>query len=274
MNIIVFGAHPDDCEYYAGGTAIKWGRVGFRVKFVSVTNGDAGHHEHTRSELARIRKAEAAEADKLLGVASEVLDNPDGDLLPTLDVRQKLIRLIRSWNADVVISHRPWDYHPDHRNTAIAVQDTAYMVIVPKVCPDTPPLKKNPVYLYTADGFHHPEPFRPDIIVPLDDVFSQKVCALHMMPSQFYEWLPWTAGELDRVPKANDERRAWLERRMRPWFANRFPDETAKAYGKAVADTIKLAETFQVCEYGRQLSKEDIRALFPFLPEFEQQVHL
>lgn len=268
MNIIVFGAHPDDSELQVGGTAVKWVQKGHRVKFVSVTNGDAGHQDHTRLELARIRKAEAANADKILGVTTEVLDNHDGELVPSLAVRQQIIRLIRKWDADMVITHRPNDYHPDHRNTALAVQDTAYMVIVPKVCPDTPPLKKNPVYLYTADGFQSPEPFRPDVIVPIDDVFSQKVCALHAMPSQFYEWLPWTSQSLDSVPKSNDERRAWLEKQMRGWLGNSFRAETEKMYGKAALENAKTAEAFQVCEYGGRPDRKQLRNLFPFLPEF------
>lgn len=268
MNIIVFGAHPDDCELMAGGTAIKWVQKGHRVMFVSVTNGDAGHQNHTRPELARIRKAEAANADKILGVTSVVLDNHDGELMPSLAVRQQLIRLIRTWDADIVISPRSNDYHPDHRNTALAVQDTAYMVIVPKVCPDTPPLKKNPVYMYVSDDFKSPEPFRPDVIVPTDDVFSQKVCALHAMPSQFYEWLPWTMQQLDSVPKSNDERRAWLDKLMRAWLGNPFPEATEKMYGKSVLDIAKTAEAFQVCEYGRRPDKKQLRELFPFLPEY------
>ncbi len=270
MNVIVFGAHPDDCELQVGGTAIKWVKAGFKVKFVSVTNGDAGHQDHTRKELARIRKAGAAAADKLLGVESVVLDNPDGELMPTLEVRFQLIRLIRQWDADIVISPRPNDYHPDHRNTALAVQDTAYMVIVPKVCPDTPPLKKNPVYLYTGDDFRSPEPFRPDVIVPTSDVFAQQVCALHMMPSQFYEWLPWTMGGLGGIPKGTEERRVWLEKMMQGWLVNRYSAQTEKMYGKAVAAVAKQAEAFQVCEYGRRPSKEDIRTLFPFLPPFAE----
>jgi LmbE family N-acetylglucosaminyl deacetylase len=268
MNIIVFGAHPDDCELQVGGTAIKWVRAGHRVKFVSVTNGNAGHQDHTRKELARIRKAEAAAADAVLGVTSEVLNNPDGEIMPTLEVRFNLIRLIRKWDADMVITHRTNDYHPDHRNTGILVQDTAYMVIVPKVCPDTPPLKKNPVYLYTSDRFKSPEPFRPDVIVPIDDVFVQKICARHCRPSQFYEWLPWTAGRLDSVPKTNEERRASLEKSRRNDMSGSMRAAAEKMYGKEAADLIKLVEAFQVCEYGRQPSRSELQKLFPFLPPF------
>jgi LmbE family N-acetylglucosaminyl deacetylase len=268
VNIIVFGAHPDDCELQTGGTAIKWVRQGHRVKFVSVTNGDAGHQDHTRKELARIRKKEAADADAVLGVASEVLNNPDGELMPSLDIRLDLIRLIRKWGTDMVITHRPNDYHPDHRYTGILVQDTAYMVIVPKICPDVPPLKKNPVYLYTSDSFKSPEPFRPDVIVPVDDVFAQKICALHAMPSQFYEWLPWTSGNLDKIPKTNEARRAYLEKQLRWEMSPAIRMAAEKMYGIETTGSFKLAEAFQICEYGPQPSLSEIRQLFPFLPSF------
>ena len=268
MNIIVFGAHPDDCEIKAGGTAIKFVESGHRVKFVSVTNGDAGHQSMGGGALAKIRRAEAAKAAKILGIESEVLDNHDAELLPTLEVREQLIRQIRKWNADIVITHRPNDYHPDHRYTGVLVQDTAYMVIVPNVCSDTPPLKKNPVYMYLQDGFKHPEPFRPDVIVPIDNVFEQKVCALNVIQSQFYEWLPWTSGSLDKVPGTDSERRVWLGKNMRSRFRNRFTKETQAMYGNARAKSIEMAEAFQVCEYGRQPSREELRKLFPFLPAF------
>ncbi len=262
MRIIVFGAHPDDCEFYAGGTAVKWTAAGHMVKFVSVTNGDAGHQDMGGGELARVRRAETFRADKVLGVETAVLDNHDGELLPTLEVRKQLIREIRMWDADVVITHRPNDYHPDHRNTALAVQDTAYMVIVPNVCPDVPPLKKNPVYLYLMDSFTSPEPFRPDVIVPIDDVWERKVAALHEMPSQFYEWLPWTEGILHQVPRTETERRRWLDKILRAWIGNPFPQETEKRYG---AGKGRVAEAFQVCEYGRRPDAEELKKIFPFV---------
>lgn len=261
MRIIVFGAHPDDCEFSAGGTAVKWVAAGHRVKFVSVTNGDAGHQTLGGGELARVRRAETLRADKLLGVDTEIYDNHDGELLPTLEVRKQLIREIRKWDADVVVTHRPSDYHPDHRNTGLAVQDTAYMVIVPNVCPDVPPRKKNPVYLYLQDAFTSPQPFRPDVIVPIDDVWERKVTALHEISSQFYEWLPWAEGILDRVPKGDGERRRWLDRLLRDWLRNPFPEETAKRFGGRKVET---AESFQVCEYGSRPTPEELKRIFPF----------
>lgn len=156
LNIVVFGAHPDDCDLDAGGTALLFSTMGHRVKFVSLTNGDVGHYSHSREELEAIRRKEAAEAGKRFGVTYTVLDNHDGELLPTLENRLQVIREIRDWDADIVIAPRPNDYHPDHRYTGVLVQDAAYMVIVPNLAPESPPLEKNPVFLYSADHFQNP----------------------------------------------------------------------------------------------------------------------
>ena len=165
INVVVIGAHPDDCDIDAGGTALKYAQMGHRVLFVSLTNGDAGHHEKGGGALARIRRAEAQEAGKRLGVSYLVLDNHDAELMPTLENRHEIIRIIREWKADVVISHRPYDYHPDHRNAALLVQDAAFLVVVPNVVSDVPALKRNPVFLYSHDSFQKPSPFKPDIAV-------------------------------------------------------------------------------------------------------------
>ena len=138
INVVVIGAHPDDCDIDAGGTAALFAKAGHNVLFVSLTNGDAGHFEKGGGALAKIRRAEAQEAGKRFEVKYIVLDNHDGELMPTLNIRLDVIRLIRQWNADVVIGPRPNDYHPDHRNTAVLIQDAAYMVIVPNIAPDTP----------------------------------------------------------------------------------------------------------------------------------------
>ena len=265
INVIVFGAHPDDCDNDAGGTAILFSKAGHNVMFVSLTNGDAGHHEKGGGELAKIRTAEAQEAGKRFGVKYVVLDNHDGELMPTLENRLKVIRLIRQWNADIVIGPRPNDYHPDHRNTAILMQDAAYMVIVPNVAPDTPPLKKNPVFLFTQDGFQKPYPFQPDISVDITTVADQKIYAMAAHESQFFEWLPWTMGKLNEVPKTEKERLEWLAR-----WRNQETEETVrksleKWYGKEKASNAKYAESFEICEFGRKPTDEEIRKLFPMI---------
>jgi LmbE family N-acetylglucosaminyl deacetylase len=187
LRIICFGAHPDDAEYKSGGTAALWAAQGHHVKLVSVTNGDIGHWQMAGGPLAKRRTAESAEVARRLGVTSQVLDIHDGELLPTLENRQIITRLIREWNADIVIAHRPWDYHPDHRYVGVLVQDAAYMVAVPFFCPDTPPLKKNPVFLYSSDRFLKPYPFEADIAVSVDEVFEKKVDALLALESQTFE---------------------------------------------------------------------------------------
>ena len=273
LRIIFFGAHPDDPEYKAGGTAAKWAKLGHHVKLVSVTNGDIGHWNTAGGPLALRRKAEAAAADKVLGVTSEVLDLHDGELLPTLENRKTIVRLIREWQADIVISHRPWDYHPDHRYTGILVQDAAYMVTVPFFCPDIPPLKKNPLFLYSSDRFQKPYPFRADIVVSIDDVFDLKLDAIHELASQAYEGgADGNEARYAAVPKPEDVagRKAWLRKR---WSvrqadeAERFRARltTATRYGPEKGAGVKFAEAFEICEYGRQPSEDEIHVLFPFL---------
>src|SRR5438445_1659584 len=187
LRIICFGAHPDDCEIQAGGVATRWAAKGHHVKLVSVTDGDIGHWREAGGPLARRRKAEAEHADQILGVTCEVLDIHDGELLPTIENRRLITRLIREWKADIVLSPRPNDYHPDHRYTGVLVQDAAYMVTVPFFCPDTPYLKKNPIFMYYSDRFERPNPFRADIVVALDDVIEKKLDAIDTLVSQFFE---------------------------------------------------------------------------------------
>src|SRR5688572_913401 len=210
LRIIMIGAHPDDCDFKGGGTAALLAANGYAVKFVSVTNGDAGHQTDKGASLAKRRLAEAKEAGRRFGVECDVLDNHDGQLLPTLEVRLQIIGKIREWNADIVIAPRPNDYHPDHRYTGVLVQDAAYMVAVPNIAPETPALKKNPVFLYFQDRFQRPNAFRPDIAVDITPVFAQKIHAMDAHTSQFYEWLPWIGGYLNEVPSDPAQREKWL----------------------------------------------------------------
>ena len=272
LRIIAFGAHPDDCEIKVGGVAAKWAALGHKVKFVAVTNGDVGHYEMAGGPLAQRRAAEVAEAAKVLGIETQVLDHHDGELMPTLAIRKELIRLTREWQADVVITHRTNDYHPDHRYTGVLVQDGAYMVAVPFLCPDTPPLEKNPVYLYMWDRFQKPNPFEADVAVAIDDVIEKKLEALSVITSQFAEWLPWIGGYLDAVPKDPQDAKQWTKERFKMYLkapVRGLQDQLAQWYGADKAADIAYAEAFEVCEYGRQPSEEELRKLFPFFPAKE-----
>ncbi len=268
LNIIAFGAHPDDCDSKFGGTATLFAKMGHNVKFVALTNGDAGHQSQGGGALGKRRRAEAKKAGAIFGVEYDVLDNHDGELIPNLHIRHQVIRKIREWEADVVLGLRPNDYHPDHRNAGILVQDAAYLVIVPNVTPDTPPLKKNPVFLYMNDRFQKPYPFSKDIAVVIDEVIDTKVKGLAAHDSQMFEWLPWTRGtKMSEIPTGEAERLAWLKKR---WARTKIWDETeAKAienwYPSMKASEAKHVEFFEICEYGKQPTEEDIKALFPML---------
>ena len=263
LRVIVFGAHPDDPEK-VGGTMARFVQKGHKVRLVSLTNGNAGHFEMGGGPLAQRRFAEAECAGRVIGAEYVVLDNDDGKLMPTLENREQVIRQIREFQADIVISPRPNDYHPDHRTTAILVQDAAYMVTVPTIVASVRHLDRNPVFMYMSDRFTEPTPFRADIVVDIDEVAEKKVDMYHCHESQMYEWLPYNSGILDQVPSGPAARRAWLgERRGRP-TAEPWRELLVELYGAEKGSKIQHAEPFQVSEYGRRPSLEELKQLFPF----------
>lgn len=267
LNILIIGAHPDDPDFSAGGTAALYARLGHRVKLVSLTNGDAGHHEMGGAPLAWRRREEAAAAGRALGVEYITLDIHDGALLPTLDNRNLVIALIRHFQPDLIMTHRPNDYHPDHRYASQLVQDASYMVTVPNVVSHVPHLTVMPVIVYTWDDFRKPYPFEADVVVAIDDVIEQKLDALHCHTSQMYEWLPYNGRYLDQVPQDAPKRRAWLtqfrEPRMRR-VADLYRDKLVMNYGEEGGKQVRYAEAFETCEYGSPLTEENRRVLFPF----------
>lgn len=268
LNVIAIGAHPDDCDIRAGGLAIKLVKLGHRVRFVSLTNGDAGHFQMDPKSLAKRRSSEAKEAGKRGGVDYVVLNTKDGMLEPTLKVREQVIEQIRQWQADVVLTHRPNDYHPDHRYAATVVQDAAFMVTVPRIVPDTPALKANPVFLYFQDKFQKPAPFRPDLVVPIEVVLEAKYRMLDAHTSQFYEFLPWLDGKLAQVPKDPAQRLKWLQQWLPTYRSLKstqdFKNVLSKRYGAAVAAKAHAVEAFEISEYGKQPSRQELQQLFPF----------
>jgi LmbE family N-acetylglucosaminyl deacetylase len=268
LRIIAFGAHPDDNELRLAGTAAKWAALGHHVKFVSVTNGDIGHWREAGGPLARRRTQEVQQAAKLLGITTQVLDLHDGELEPTMENRRTITRLIRDWKADIVLGHRPEDYHPDHRAVGQLVRDASYMVTVPFFCPDTPHLERNPVFLSYEDRFTRPDPMRGDIVVAIDDVVEKKLAAVEAMPSQFYEGGANGGPALvpgDEPGKAR--RKTEVREGFRKRFAStaqRFRDKLRELYGAQRGDAVQYAEAFEISEYGRRPTAEEIRRLFPF----------
>lgn len=268
LRIICFGAHPDDCELQAGGVGAMWAAAGHHVKLVSVTNGDIGHWKEAGGPLAQRRLKEVQAASKILGTTVEVLDIHDGELMPTLEVRRQIIRLIREWKADLVLSPRPYDYHPDHRNTSLVVQDAAYMVTVPFIVPDVPALKNNPIFMYYTDRFQKPYPSQADMVVNIDSAIEKKLDALATMESQFLEGgANGHEGLMPKSPAAREKRIADVRNGQAARFravAERFRKEAVAWQGEEGAAKMKFAEAFEICEYGRRATKEELAKLFPF----------
>lgn len=262
LRLLIIGAHPDDADYHAGGLAALYRQAGHAVKMVSLTNGNAGHQTLRGEELARRRKAEAAAAGVVLGATYDVLDIHDGQLLPTLENRRQVIGLIRSFRPDLVLTHRPNDYHPDHRYTSLLVQDAAYLVTVPAIVPDSPHLAANPVIAYLPDDFQKPTPFQPAVVVNVGSVLDQIIAMLHCHQSQFYEWLPYNLGKLNDVPPDDASRRMWLGDQVRARLRL-----CAEKYQMMTSQPgVEYAEAFEACEYGAPLDEATRKRLFGWLP--------
>jgi LmbE family N-acetylglucosaminyl deacetylase len=270
LRILVIGAHPDDADIKAGGTAAKWCAGGHVVKLVSLTDGSAGHQTMSGPQLAQRRKAEAQAAAATIGATYDVLDHPDGQLDDRLEYRHEVIRLLRGFRPDLVLTHRSTDYHPDHRFAGLLVQDASYLVTVPAVCPEAPHLTRSPVIMYFSDAFKKPCRFEPHVVVDIGDEFDRLVGMLHCHESQFYEWLPYNAGHPEQVPEGADARRRWLgermRRRIRP-LTDRHRERVVQTYGPARGGAVEYVEAFEVSEYGAPLDTAARRRLFPFLPE-------
>ncbi len=269
LRILVIGAHPDDADIKAGGTAAKWCAGGHEVRLVSLCDGSAGHQSQWGPPLAERRRAEARAAGAVIGASYDVWDFPDGELEPNLDARRRVIRLIRTFRPDLVLTHRPIDYHPDHCAAGLLVQQAAYMLTVPAVCPETPHLPRSPVIMYFADAFRKPCPFEPHVVVDIGDEMDKVVAMLDCHVSQFYEWLPYNAGYLDEVPAGAAARRDWLadriRRRVRP-LADRYRGLVERVYGRERGGRVEYVEAFEVSEYGAPLDATAQARLFPFLP--------
>jgi N-acetylglucosamine malate deacetylase 1 len=169
---------------------------------------------------------------------------------------------------DIVITNRPNDYHPDHRYTSILVQDSAYMVTVPFFGPDVPALKKNPVFLYASDRFQRPNPFRADAAVDIDDVIEPTLDALLVMESQIHEGgANGYAGLYPEDQSGRQRRRAEVRSDLAKRYAeyaDSYRDALVKFYGEQRGRKVRYAQAFEVCEYGRQPSSDDLRKMFPF----------
>ena len=286
LKVLMIGAHPDDPDGCGGGAAIRYVSHGHEVRFLSVSDGSAGHQSMARAPLAARRRKEADAAAELIGITYDVWDIPDGEVEANLENRRRMVRYIREYAPDLVITHRVCDYHADHRNVALLVQDASYLLTVPNFCPDTPIMPKMPVIAFFADSFTNP-PFRADVVVPIDDVVDRKYAVLRCHESQYFEWLPFNNGTLDTVPEGDEARAEWFRSPRVP--RDRALVETELAIGTTqssyseyrmarlavlyrdvlraqcgeAADRVIFAEAYEISEYGRQPKGEELAMLFP-----------
>jgi len=284
MKILMIGAHQDDNEFRCGGLASKYVKMGYDVRFLSLCNGCGGHHIMTPEETTAKRAKESANVAKLLGVTYHVWDIDDCNIVPDLATRKRLIRYIREYCPDMIITHRPNDYHADHRAAGQLVQDASYLLTVPHECPEVPAMRFMPVIMYNEDNFKYP-PFSGDIVIDLDDEIDTKLKIADLNDSQVYEWLPYTYGTLDEVPEDKAERFEWLKgmniteettdeeilsSKSHGWAvtfaktAARFRKELIAKYGEERGSKVRYAEAYEICEYGEPLTDEMRKLLFDF----------
>lgn len=282
MKVLAIGAHQDDNEFRLGGMARKWVKAGHEVRFLSMCNGCGGHHIMTPEETKARRAKESAAVAEYLGIQYDIWDIDDCTLVPDLATRSRLIRYIREFSPDLIISHRVNDYHADHRAAAQLVQDASYILTVPHTCPDVAAMRSMPVILYYEDAFKHPD-FEAAYVIDIDDEIEAKLHLAALNESQVYEWLPYTRGE--EVPTDEAERREWFlgmhiarattdeeilackSHGYAVRFAKtaaRFRSQLIARYGEEKGSEVRYAEAFELCPYGGQPTEEFNRVLFGF----------
>lgn len=268
LRLLVLGAHPDDAEFHAGGLIVRYRQAGHAVKIISLTNGQAGHFDTSRSaeQMVAIRRAEAAAAGVVIGAEYVTWDIPDGELQPTLEVRERVIREIRTFQPDLVLTHRPNDYHPDHRAVGQLVQDASYMVRVPRVASDVPALDQDPVIAAMNDRFSVPSPLRADVVLDTSEEVATVIAMLSCHQSQVFEWLPHVEGLLDGMPQDEAEQLVWLAdwyRDRTTWRADRFREQLISQFGSDRGNAVNHCEAYEISEYARQPDAELLARLFP-----------
>lgn len=269
LRLLLLVAHPDDAEARCGGIMTAYRNAGHEVKWISVTNGNAGHHEISGTELTKIRTRESANATKVIGAEFEVWDTPDGCLESSLEMRWKIIRAIRSYQPDLVLTHRTCDYHPDHRAVGQLVQDASFSVTVPALVPDTPALRKDPVIAYMSDLFSRPNSLRPDIVVNADPFADAIIAIFSCHASQVFEWLPYNLQIDDPVPDDLEGRNAWMRRhfmkKLYGGVADKFRDSLIDTYGAETGSSVEFAEVYEISEYAGKMTEDLRKRLFNFV---------
>jgi LmbE family N-acetylglucosaminyl deacetylase len=262
LNVIVIFAHPDEGEIYAGGISAIYSKLGHRVKFLSLTNGDAGHWSMDPAELAKRRYREAMESKRILGLTDyEILDYHDGKLANSKEIQKIVAAKIEEWNADLVILFYPITSvkggHNDNMQAGHIVKDAASMLN----------MKIMPAFLFMRDYFTTDFSHIPDIAINIGEVWDTKLLAMKAHESQVVESNPHADGVLDEVLKSEAKRQEYLFYNSYP-YSRVTPDiklALEKWYGREESEKIEWAEAFQFAEFGKQIDDNSIKVLFPML---------
>ncbi|ULL14980.1 PIG-L family deacetylase [Paenibacillus sp. H1-7] len=272
LRVLMICAHPDEPDMYAGGLAALYAERGHRVKFLSLTNGDAGHFSLPKQEVAARRKQEARLAAQRLGIdAYEVLDHSDGMLEPSLALRHEVLRHIRAYEPDVLVTFHPEGGNsPDNRYTGKIVSDAVPYAGLPQYMPDpdAPYLKKKLLVLLMPDMSLHND-YRPDVAIDVSSVIEKKLLACDAHATTFYELIPWFKGTLDQVPVAwEDRKRYLLDNWPTTFYASpRMRTALEQAYGSVRAGEVRYAEGFEIARYSFKPDAEQLKRYIPMLGE-------
>jgi LmbE family N-acetylglucosaminyl deacetylase len=265
--ILVLGAHPDDAEFFAGGFLSAHSDAGSKISIISVTNGQSGHHTMPSDQLVQRRRREAAASGAMLHATYVTWDFPDGYLQPTLELREAIIRAIRAFQPTLILTHRPFDYHPDHRAVGQAVQDASYMMMVPKVAPGSTPPEREPMVAYMVDLFTRPCPLRPDAVMDVSPYIERVIDLLGCHESQFLEWMPWIERVDHTLPRVDElcpeEKKSALREWLRTWYLQRTNPRIERFWKSEWGGNPLLIEAFEVSEYAGKASGDSLDRLFP-----------
>jgi len=196
---MVIVAHPDDIEFSCAGTLARWVKAGTRVSYVLCTSGEVGIADAgmTKQNATEIREAEQRAAAEIVGAKEVVfLREPDGMLVATLDLRKKLVREIRRFRPEVVVTGDPtivWageDYinHPDHRAAATAALDATFPAAgQPNLFEE---LEEEGIKAHKPRKVYVTEWSDADLYINIDESIDLKIAALRAHKSQLGDWDP------------------------------------------------------------------------------------
>lgn len=176
VDILAFGAHPDDVELGCGGLLLSMRERGYRFAIIDLTAGERGSRGTSEE---RAREAKAA-AERMGATGRECLDLPDTCLEPTAGAVRSAVEAMRKWRPKLVVSHNPTDEHPDHAAAARIVARAAFLASLENYDARGEPHRTGRVIRYSRHTW-----FRPSFVVDITDVVERKLEAVRCYASQF-----------------------------------------------------------------------------------------